>query len=60
MFTMFTLSFVRSRVRKFRFGQEEDEDEVDYNLRLQQLALSAKTLDKELETRIGRSNTSTT
>ena len=57
---MFTLSFVRSRVRKFRFGQEEDEDEVDYNLRLQQLALSAKTLDKELETRIGRSNTSTT
>lgn len=47
-------------MRKFRFGQEEDEDEVDYNLRLQQLALSAKTLDKELETRIGRSNTSTT
>ena len=57
---MFTLSFVRSRVRKFRFGQEEDEDEGDYHLRLQQLALSAKTLDKELETRIGRSNTSTT
>lgn len=23
----------KSRVRKFRFGAEEDEDDVDYNLR---------------------------
>jgi len=43
----------RSRVRKFRFGQDDDEEDIDYNLRLQQLAVSAKVLDKRLETRLG-------
>lgn len=43
----------KSRVRKFRFGAEEDEDDVDYNMRLQQLAVSAKPVDRRLETRIG-------